>query len=149
MPAPGKMATAGGLNVTAKIKGASVSRANVRKMTKAVRKKFYEQMVAIAEDILAHSNKTYVPKLTGDLKRSGKVLKHPGRYPSVEIGFGGGAVDYAVVQHENPFFKHPRGGSYKYLEFAVRDFKPRIDKRMAEAVSAEIHKYDMRGKFAG
>ena len=148
MPSPGKLASAGKLNVTAKIKGARVSRENIRRMTKAVRKKLFDEIVHISAQILDHSKKNYVPELSGDLKRSGRLVKHPGRYPTVEIGFGGAAVDYAVLQHENPFFNHPRGGSYKYLEFAVRDFEPRIEGAIKTALQATIIKYDMRGKVA-
>ena len=140
------MARNSGLNVTAKFKGAKSSVANIRKMDKATRKAFFEELVKIAGEILQHSQDKYVPVLTGDLKNSGRLNAFPGYYPTVEIGFGGGAVDYAVLQHENLSFNHPRGGSAKYLELAVRDYEPTIEHRLAVATSGVMKLYDLRGK---
>lgn len=149
MPGPTAGARAGRMAVSVRILGAQKSAANIRRMSKAARKKFFEAMIDVSEQILQHSKDTYVPYLTGDLERSGSIAVHPGRYPSVEIGFGGPAAAYAEIQHENVLFTHPNGGSAKYLEFAVRDFEPRISHELETAVRSEIRMYDMRGIAGG
>lgn len=146
MARPTKAAAAGGFSVTTRIKGARTSAANIRAMDKATRRRFFEELVKIADDVLDRAKERYVPVLTSALKDSGKVMPHPGRYPSVEVGFGGPAVSYAVIQHETQSFHHPGGKSWKYLEFAVRDFEPKIKERLAVAAAGEIRMYDMRGK---
>lgn len=35
---------------------------------------------------------------------------------TVELGYGGEAKEYAVVQHEHTEFKHPGGGKAKFLQ---------------------------------
>ena len=142
-PAPSTAARKHGMSLSVKILGAKRSAANIRKMTAAVRKRFYEEMLEICRQILLHSQTEYVPVLSGTLKDSGKVVGTPGRYPVVEIGFGGGAVDYAVIQHENLLFNHPRGGQAKYLELAVKDFEPKIDHALEVAVRHETRKYEI------
>ena len=146
MATPSAAAAAGGFNVTARVKGARTSAANIRAMDKATRKKFFEELVKIADEILDRSKDRYVPYLDGALHDSGTVIPHPGRYPSVEIGFGGAAVNYAVLQHENMEFKHPGGRKAKYLELAVKDFEPQMERRLTVATGGEMRLYDMRGK---
>jgi len=146
MARPTASAAAGGFSVTTRIKGQRTSAANIRAMDKATRRRFFEELVKIADDVLDRSKERYVPVLSGDLKNSGRVMPHPGRYPSVEVGFGGPAVSYAVIQHENMLFKHPGGKRAKYLELAVKDFEPQIANRLAVAAAGEIRMYDMRGK---
>jgi hypothetical protein len=70
-----------------------------------------------AEAIMADSKENYVPVDTGTLKNSGYValLETENNLLSVEMGYGGAAEAYAVVQHERLEFNHPVGGP-KYLE---------------------------------
>jgi hypothetical protein len=131
------------MSLSVKVLGAKRSAANIRRMTAAVRKKFYEQMLEICEEIRVHAQTEYVPVLTGALRDSGKVVGKPGRYPVIEIGFGGAAVDYAVIQHENLTFQHPSGGRAKYLELAVRDFEPKIAHTLEVAVRHETRKFEI------
>jgi hypothetical protein len=51
-----------------------------------------------------------------------------GAKATVEIGYG---TVYAVPQHENLSFKHPRGGEAKFLEKAVNALSPRALKLLA------------------
>ena len=132
--------------IKVKVLGAHASAANIRKMDKATRKKFYDEMLEISRDIMKISKAKYVPILSGDLKRSGKVKGYPGRYPSVVLSYGNESVLYALLQHENPNFHHPGGRSYKYLEFAVDDVEPTIKTRLATAVRTETKKYSMAGR---
>lgn len=58
------------------------------------------------------------PHKAGTLKKSG-YIEGPtvvGQEIVGAIGFGGDASDYAYIQHEVLFFRHPRGGQAKYLE---------------------------------
>jgi hypothetical protein len=138
------MAMRGGVSV--KILGARESAANIAQMSKAARKRFFEVMVKLAEEVLQHSKDTYVPFLSGALEASGRTEAFPGRYPSVRIIFGNSDVPYALMQHENMDFQHPRGGSAKYLEYAVKDYEERFRQDLLEETRKELYKYDMRAK---
>lgn len=65
--------------------------------------------------------KERAPLDLGTLRGSGYVTTPhtSGHETTVELGFGGPAKDYAVVQHEELGFLHPEGGEAKYLERAV------------------------------
>jgi len=68
------------------------------------------------ERIMGESKSTYVPVRRGVLRASGHV-QLPQKGPVVYLGYGGPAIDYAIVQHETPpsKYKH-RVGQWKYLE---------------------------------
>lgn len=132
--------------IQARILGAKQSAANIRDMDKATRKKFFDELVAIADDVLYQAQEIYVPVLTGALKQSGRRKAHSGRYPVVYVSFGGPSVPYALLQHENLEFNHPRGGRAKYLELAVKDFEPVMADRLAVATRSEMKKHSMAGK---
>ena len=44
------------------------------------------------------------------------------------VHFGSNPVssEYAVIQHENPFYNHPNGGNYKFLENPFNAIAPSI-----------------------
>jgi hypothetical protein len=134
------------MTVKVRVLGAKKSAANIRAMDKATRRVFFEQLEKIAEQVLYTAQELYVPVLTGDLKRSGRMTSHPGAYPVIYVSFGGPDVPYALLQHEATWFKHPRGGRAKYLELAVKDFEPVIAEKLAVACRSEIEKYSMAGK---
>lgn len=77
-----------------------------------------QSMLDSAQEVMTDSKENYVPFLTGKLYESGVV------FPSddgaeVILSYGGpgsGAEDYALEQHENMSYNHPRGGGPKYLE---------------------------------
>jgi len=134
------------MSVKVRILGAKQSAANIRKMTKAVRKRYYEEILKLSREILAISKEKYVPYLHGPLKASGKVKGYPGRYPVVYTSFGNASVPYALLQHENLNFHHPGGKKAKYLELAVDDMKPEIKRRLEVATRNETKKYSMAGR---
>ena len=135
--------------IKVKVLGAKQSAANIAKMSAAVRKRYYEEILKLSKEILAISKQRYVPILTGALKRSGKVKGYPGRYPVVYISFGSAEVPYALLQHENTKFFHPGGKKAKYLELAVDDVRPVMAKRLEVATRSETKKYSMAGRVRG
>ncbi len=131
--------------IRVKVLGAKQSARNIARMDKATRKAYYEVLLKVSKQILALSKSKYVPFLTGKLKRSGRVKGHPGRYPVVFISYGGADVPYALMQHENMSFKHPGGKRAKYLELAVDDLAPTVEKQFGTATRSETKKYSMAG----
>ena len=90
-----------------------------------------------------------VPFDTGTLSRSQTTsVTTRGKTITGEIGYGGPAAPYALVQHEDETLSHPpksKGGSPvapgqgrgpKYLEFPSRQIAKRADKIIAKAVAA-------------
>lgn len=80
-----------------------------------------EAWKVVAERLLQDAA-VFVPILTGDLLRSGRVEVFPGvgknGVPTVSVVFGSDFVDYAETQHEDPY-NHPSLGFFgaaKYLE---------------------------------
>lgn len=69
-----------------------------------------------AEVIMTDSKENYVPVRTGNLRATGFV--HPpeidGKQIYVTLSYGGPAVDYAIVVHEDLTAHHPHGQA-KYL----------------------------------
>jgi len=90
-----------------------------------------EALYAEAQVILAES-KRQVPFRQGILSGSGMVHEpyQVGKKAAVEISYGGGAVDYAWVQHENLKFRHAPGRKAKYLEDPVADARDRLGQRI-------------------
>ena len=131
--------------IKVRVLGATQSAANIRAMDKAVRKRFYDEMLEISRKILVRSHR-YVPYDTGKLQRSGKVKGYPGRYPVVYTSYGGPDVPYALIQHENLQYFHPGGRRAKYLELAVKDYEPEISKALEVATRNETQKFSMAGK---
>ena len=91
----------------------------------ALRSQITEASVAawkvVAERLLFDS-RVFVPVLTGDLLRSGRVeveaITRPGTAPKVRVVFGSDLIVYAETQHEDPY-NHPSLGFFgaaKYLE---------------------------------
>ena len=78
-------------------------------------------MYLLACDIM-RTSKAMTPVKTGVLQRSGYVTK-PRKVAAstagVEIGYGGPAEKYAVIQHERTDYNHPGGGESKFLEKAM------------------------------
>jgi hypothetical protein len=62
-----------------------------------------------------------VPYDEGDLHDSGETDRpqYEGDRVRVVLHYGGGNVDYAVIQHEDLTLNHPHGGQAKFLETAL------------------------------
>lgn len=90
-----------------------------------------QALYAEAQVILAES-KRQVPFRHGILSGSGMVHEpyEVGKKAAVEISYGGGAVDYAWIQHENLKFRHAPGRKAKYLEDPVADARDRLGERV-------------------
>lgn len=88
-----------------------------------------------AELIMTRSKRDFVPVDQGVLRASGHVkpATRRGSKAYVELGYGGAASDYALVQHERMDFQHTVGQA-KYLEQPVKDaasgFAKRVEQRM-------------------
>lgn len=94
-----------------------------------------EALYAEAQMVLAES-KRQVPYRFGALSGSGMVHQpySVGSKVAVEISYGGAAVDYALVQHENTDFKHAEGRKAKYLEEPIADAQGRLASNIASRV---------------
>ncbi len=89
-------------------------------------------LYSAGNDIMRLS-KRKVPVDTGTLRGSGYVTMPDieQREVSVELGYGGPAAAYAVVQHERTELKHPEGGEAKYLENAYKAKARSLPRRIA------------------
>lgn len=79
-------------------------------------------------------SQVYVPKLTGELKKSGylQVFAFRGR-PTVEIGYGkGGEPEYAAAVHENLRWRHKTPTQAKFLERALEETESEIQARIVD-----------------
>jgi len=77
-------------------------------------------LYAVGNEIMSDA-KRRSPVDMGVMRASGYVTLPQGRSDLVvEVGFGGAAKDYVVVQHEDTSLNHPVGES-KFLEKALRD----------------------------
>ena len=100
-----------------------------------------EALYAEAQMVLAES-KRQVPFRFGALSGSGMVHQpySVGSKVAVEISYGGAAVDYAMVQHENTDFKHAEGRKAKYLEDPIADAHGRLASNIASRVRIMLGK---------
>ena len=92
-----------------------------------------------AETIMAQS-KQLVPVKTGVLRSSGHVQPpKPARNHNyiIDMGYGGPAVPYAVVQHEALHFKHTHGEA-KYLEKPTLQRSKGMSARVGKDVRAAL-----------
>ena len=90
-----------------------------------------------AEKVLEES-KRLVPVQTGELQKSGEVVKTAiigNMSPKVEIIY---TAEYALTIHEDLTLKHPNGGQAKYLEQPMTDHQGElvetIKKRIYELI---------------
>lgn len=58
----------------------------------------------------------------------------------------GSNLNYALVQHENTRFRHPRGGGAKYLERGVEASKQEITKHFTDAMNGALDDIARRSK---
>jgi hypothetical protein len=81
-----------------------------------------------------------VPIKTGVLRSSGQVLPPSvvGNEVFVEVVYGGAAEKYAMIQHENESFNHPRGGKAKYLYDPAEAQRKGLERRLIVVIEAAI-----------
>ena len=83
------------------------------------------------ERIMTDSKQNYVPVDQGVLRASGYVnVQMEAGGPVVELGYGGAASAYALVQHERLDFNHREGGP-KYLERPMLAAERGMSERLA------------------
>ncbi len=81
-----------------------------------------------------------VPVDEGDLRDTGTVHdpEASGATVSVELTYGGGAVDYAERVHEDLSMRHPRGGQAKFLEQPFLEAANGMGERVGALAAREI-----------
>ena len=77
-----------------------------------------------------------VPVKLGTLRRSGVILPPvvQGQSVLIQMGYGGAASAYALIQHERQDFKHKDGQTWKYLETPVRERIPNLELRLQQRI---------------
>ena len=95
-------------------------------------------MVEEAEAIIGRA-KEIVPLDLGPLRASADevgINVDEGEYSAtVSFGFGGQASHYSIIQHENPFFRHAPGRTWKYLEHPTLEAIEGMEQRLAEGAA--------------
>lgn len=77
-----------------------------------------------------------VPLDTGALVSSGTVITQA---DSSEVRYGNfGAVPYALVQHEETAFNHPRGGEHHYLSKPFLEATGDMAQRLATDIASHL-----------
>lgn len=99
------------------IQGIPQAKAALRRIQANALDELRQALFVEANDIM-NKSKAQVPVLTGVLRGSGTVFQPVirGNKVTIELGYGGAASAYAVIQHENVAYVHPRGGKAKYLQ---------------------------------
>ncbi len=128
-----------------KVSGASTLALAVEASLAELQVPFLGALVEEAEEILAAS-KSLVPKRWGYLQASGQVAITKSDDSGVEVKIGYGdergkfqpSRRYAVLQHENPAFRHGPGRTWKYLERPVMDAAEGMGERLAGKVRARL-----------
>lgn len=107
-----------------------------RKSQRALAKSLYQEA-----QVIMRFSKQQVPVEKGTLKNSGAVespVTDSDGTISVRMGYGGAAGAYALVQHENLQFRHPRGGNAKFLERPLLAAMPGLTQRIGNRLKAEL-----------
>lgn len=90
-----------------------------QQLPEAVGRELYRDMAGVMAE-----SQQIVPVDTGALRDSGEVDRPEtsGGNVSVSLHYGGGSVDYALIQHERLDYHHPNGGSAKFLEVPLHQW---------------------------
>lgn len=106
------------MKVRVKLKGLAEAKKQTREELQLAREAVAGALY-VAGNVVMTEAKRRAPLDTGVLRASGYVtLPEAGEKPKVEVGFGGAAAAYALVQHERTELKHEVGEA-KYLENAI------------------------------
>lgn len=131
------MATRGRVSVS--VAGAPAFVAKLRAAGEAGIRSAAAGLYAVGETTMTEA-KRQVPVDLGALKGSGYVSlpEISGDSVTVELGFGGPAKDYAVIQHEELGYRHPDGGKAKFLEDPLNQIAPASGELMARVARASL-----------
>lgn len=101
------------------------------KVMKTVSQALYKEGAAIFEE-----SQDEVPVDTNALRTSGQLgfPKIEGKNVVIEISYGGAAVDYALIVHEDLEAQRRHGKKAKYLEDPTRRRLKGMDKRILDSV---------------
>ena len=106
--------------------------------TKALAKGPTTTEIALMQEaqIMFAESQRRVPVLHGTLRRSGIILPPvtSGNFIEIQMGYGGAASAYALIQHERQDFKHKDGKTWKYLETPVRERIPDLELRLQQRI---------------
>lgn len=111
------------MTITVEMVGTDELKAAFEKVASETPKVTAAAMVLEAEKVMAESVRQ-VPVDTGVLRASATVSAPiiSGSNVSVELGYGGAASAYAMVQHERTDFNHPNGGKAKFLSDPLHNY---------------------------
>lgn len=126
--------------MTTRFIGTEKLTASLKRVALEVPQELAREMFREAETIMLMSKRDFVPVDLGVLRNSGLVeqprISTGGRI-TVRLGFGGPAVGYAVVQHENLEFEHTVGQA-KYLEIPATKQAENMPARIAARLRSRI-----------
>jgi hypothetical protein len=136
-----------GFTVSINVSGIPDATRRIRGAVEVVDKAVASALYVEGEKIMGESKAKYVPVKSGVLRGSGHVQppKRTKRHGWViDLGFGGPAKAYAVVQHEMPY-EH-RVGESKYLEKPALKAAPRIGKNVGKVVRKALRSIGKVGR---
>lgn len=128
------------MKITSEIKGIEKAQKKLKILPSTAIQAMKRFLVKESEGIMAQS-KDLVPVDEGNLRASGHVQppKVNRNSVSIEMGYGGPAVDYAVIVHED-LTAHHTVGMAKYLEVPFNQAKRGQRKRAADELEKEVRK---------
>jgi hypothetical protein len=113
----------------------------IPQVTEAITQAAAAALTVEGENIIAAS-KEIVPLDQGVLRASadavGINVTSDGKKVTAQFGYGGAASSYAIIQHENPFFTHAEGRTWKYLEIPTMAAVDGMEARLADALRSDI-----------
>lgn len=123
------------MSIDFRVRGTEGVRANLSLAMQLVPDQVAGAALEEVEIELAESKKI-APLDEGVLVNSGFVTQpeRQGGRIVTEIGYGGAASAYAVVQHEDPDLIHPNGREWKYLERPLKESSPFLIARIGRRV---------------
>jgi len=128
------------MKITVEVKGTKELQRTLEKLGERAQAELGKALYAEAELIMTESKKQ-VPVDTGTLQGTGHVEQPEYDHDQVivQMGYGGPAAPYAVVQHERLDFKH-KVGKAKYLEDPVKAAVPKLPSAIAKRLEKVVSK---------
>lgn len=122
------------MEITFELKGGDAFEAKLKLLGSAAVKAAAKSLYRSAGQVMTLSKDQYVPVKTGALRGSGDVAlpEIEGNNVLVQLGYGGPAIDYAVVVHENLQAYHKPPTQAKYLETPLTQAIPQINQNLAD-----------------
>lgn len=117
-------------------------RTSLKGMQRDVKEKVYQELQEITLD-LAIKASALAPIDTGELRKSvNPEVKVTGTKTRALVTFSAinpeNGYDYAMIQHENLEFNHPRGGQAKYLEQPLNENSEKYKKQLSDIIGKAL-----------